>query len=121
MKRKIIVRGILIAAILLVFVFLLKNNKQMQGVSLSEIIIRDVSLSEQKFTLSGSFVSSGKSFRNYTYTIDGDSLYIVINGGLVTKEYPSGDFSIKIEDEKLKNVSKVFLKHGKVNDHIIIK
>lgn len=111
----------LILAMLLVFVFLLKNNMQMQGVSISEIIIRDVSLSEQKFTLSGSFVSSGKSFRKYTYTIDGDSLYIVISGGLVTKKYPSGDFSIKIEDVNLKNVSKVFLKHGKVNDRIIIK
>lgn len=121
MNRKIIVTGILIAAMLLVFVFLLKNTMQMQGISISEIIIRDVSLSEQKFTLSGSFVSSGKSFRNYTYTIDGDSLYIVINGGLVTKKYSSGDFSIKIDDVNLKNVSKVFLKHGKVNDRIIIK
>lgn len=121
MKRKIIVRGMLILAMLLVFVFLLKNNMQMQGVSISEIIIRDVSLSEQKFTLSGSFVSSGKSLRNYTYTIDGDSLYIVISGSFVTKKYPQGDFSIKIEDVNLKNVSKVFLKHGKVNDRIIIK
>lgn len=121
MNRKIIVTGILIAAMLLLFVFTLKNNRQMQAVPLSEIIIREVSLSEQKFTLSGSFVSSGKSFRNYTYTIDGDSLYIVINGGLVTKKYPFGDFSIKIEDENLKNVSKVFLKHGEVSDRIIIK
>lgn len=120
MKRKITLTGILIAAILLVF-FLLKNNKQMQGVSISEIIIRDVSLSEQKFTLSGSFVSSGKSFQNYTYTIDGDSLYIVISGSFVTKKYPQGDFCIKIEDVNFKNVSKVFLKHGKVNDRIIIK
>lgn len=121
MKKKIIIISIMIVLALLTFVFTLKNNRQMQAVPLSEIIIRDVSLSEQKFTLSGSFVSSGKSFRNYTYTIDGDSLYIVINGGLVTKEYPSGDFSIKIEDENLKNVSKVFLKHGEVNDQIIIK
>lgn len=121
MKKKIIIISIMIVLALLTFVFTLKNNRQMQAVPLSEIIIRDVSLSEQKFTLSGSFVSSGKSFRNYTYTIDGDSLYIVINGGLVTKEYSSGDFSIKIEDVNLKNVSKVFLKHGKVNDQIIIK
>lgn len=121
MKKKIIIISIMIVLALLTFVFTLKNNRQMQAVPLSEIIIRDVSLSEQKFTLSGSFVSSGKSFRKYTYTIDGDSLYIVINGGLVTKEYPSGDFSIKIEDENLKNVSKVFLKHRKVNDQIIIK
>lgn len=121
MKKKIIIISIMIVLALLTFVFTLKNNRQMQAVPLSEIIIRDASLSEQKFTLSGSFVSSGKSFRNYTYTIDGDSLYIVINGGLVTKEYPSGDFSIKIEDENLKNVSKVFLKHGEVKDQIIIK
>lgn len=121
MKRKIIIISIMIVLVLLAFVFTLKNNRQMQGVSISEIIIRDVSLSEQKFTLSGSFVSSGKSFRNYTYTIDGDSLYIVINGGLVIKKYPLGDFSINIEDENLKNVSKVFLKHGKGNDRIIIK
>lgn len=121
MKKKIIIISIMILLVLLHLFFLLKNNKQMQGVSISEIIIREVSLSEQKFTLSGSFVSSGKSFRNYTYTIDGDSLYIVISGSFVTKKYPQGDFSIKIEDVNLKNVSKVFLKHGKVNDRIIIK
>lgn len=121
MNKKIIAAGIMIVVVLVVFVFSLKNNSQMLGVSMSEIIIHDVSLSKKSFTLTGAFASSGKSFRNYTYTIDGNSLYIVINGGLVTKKYPIGDFSVKIEDVNLRNVTKVFLTHGKDNEQITIK
>lgn len=118
MNKKVIAMSIIVV-MLICFLFSLRNSQL--SVSMSEIIIRDISLSEQSFTLTGDFISSGKSFRNYTYTVDEHNLYITIKGGLVTKKYPSGHFSIIIEDENLQNATKVFLTRGKDKEPIHIK
>lgn len=117
-KKTLIILLIPIVAFCLVFSIFLLILYQVSSVSMSEISIHNMSLSDHTFTARGTFVSSGKSFRSYTYTIDGCALYITIYGGLVTKKYPNGDFSITIEDIGLQNVSEVFLIHGKDAEQI---
>lgn len=94
-----------------VITFLFVRGDHISSLSINELSINNVSLSNNELALSGSLLSSGKSYRSYSYDISGSDIYITINGGIVTKKYPYGDFDFTIKDNNLQKVDIVYLKH----------
>lgn len=114
MKSKpiwIIVIIVLVAIVGLVLFVLNRSDEDMKSVTNSELTFTNVSLSDTALNATGIFTASGKSFREYVYTIEGDALYITIYGGLVSNKCPNGDFIIDIQDD-LQGVNTVYLKSG---------
>ena len=74
----------------------------------TELSFENIELTDTSFTAQCIFISSGKSFRKYDYTMEGDTLYLTVYGGLVNSKYPNGNFEIVIEDH-LENITKVCL------------
>lgn len=118
-KKAIIFLVILLIIIGLVVTFhTLKGSEDMNNVSYHELAITNMTLTEESFTAHCFIIVSSKTFRNYTYVIEDDSLYITVSGGLVSKKYPHGGFDIIINDTALKNVDVVFLKSHKETSQI---
>ncbi|MFJ7683748.1 hypothetical protein [Peribacillus butanolivorans] len=59
------------------------------------------------FTTNGNFTGGAIKYSGYKYKIDGENMYLYINNRLLIGK--SGDFLIKIKDENLQNVEKVYL------------
>lgn len=87
-----------------VMVFIYSGDKT----SNTELSFENIELTDTSFTAQCIFISSGKSFRKYDYTMEGDTLYLTVYGGLVNSKYPNGNFEIVIEDH-LENITKVCL------------
>lgn len=103
---------VLIVVVCAIVSFLLIRSERKMSVSFEEIAITNISLSENTLIFSGRLLASAKSYKDYEYIIIGDSLYITVYGGLATKAKANGDFNIIFEDEDIKNVNRVYLKHG---------
>lgn len=82
----------------------------MTSVSGSEVAFTDIRLENNTLTIHGSLLSSAKSYRKYTYTIEEDTLYLTVSAGMVNRKYPYGNFTIEIHDPTLQNVSTIRLK-----------
>lgn len=110
MKRKlfwiliVLLAFIIIIILVGVMVFIYSGDKT----SNTELSFENIELTDTSFTAQCIFTSSGKSFRKYDYTMEGDTLYLTVYGGLVNRKYPNGDFEIVIEDH-LENITKVCL------------
>ncbi len=110
MKRKlfwilfVLLAFIIIIVLVGVMVFIYSGDKT----SNTELSFENIELTDTSFTAQCIFTSSGKSFRKYDYTMEGDTLYLTVYGGLVNRKYPNGDFEIVIEDH-LENITKVCL------------
>ncbi|CAM3661549.1 MULTISPECIES: hypothetical protein [Saccharibacillus] len=111
-KKTMLAFGVLIVLLLfagfLMAHFQQKNSRSI--LSVEELAISEASLDEHSLSIQGSILASAKSYRGYHYTIKQNDVYIQIEGGVVTKKYPSGDFNITIEDPDLKNVKAVYIK-----------
>lgn len=77
--------------------------------SAAELSFTEMKLTDTGFTAKAEFMSSGKSFRKYSYTIEEGVLYLTVYGGLAGGRYSEGSFAVDIQDD-LKNVSAVCLK-----------
>ena len=110
MKRKlfwilmVLLAFIIIIVLVGVIVFIYSDDKT----SNTELLFENIELTDTSFTAQCMFTSSGKSFRKYDYTMEGDTLYLTVYGGLVNSKYPNGNFEIVIEDH-LENITKVCL------------
>lgn len=110
MKRKhfwilmVLLAFIIIIVLVGVMVFIYSGDKT----SNTELLFENIELTDTSFTAQCVFTSSGKSFRKYDYTMEGDTLYLTVYGGLVNSKYPNGDFEIVIQDH-LENITKVCL------------
>ncbi len=110
MKRKlfwiliVLLAFIIIIVLVGVMVFIYSGDKT----SNTELSFENIELTDTSFTAQCIFTSSGKSFRKYDYTMEGDTLYLTVYGGLANRKYPNGDFEIVIEDH-LENITKVCL------------
>src|SRR5690606_10965362 len=96
----------------LVITLFIRRGDHISSLSINELAINHVSLSDNELAINGSLLSSGKSYRSYNYDISGSQINITINGGIVTKKHPYGDFNLTIKDSDLKKVDTVYLKHG---------
>lgn len=109
MKRKLfwilmVLLAFIIIVVVGVMVFIYSGDKT----SNTELLFENIELTDTSFTAQCMFTSSGKSFRKYDYTMEGDTLYLTVYGGLVNSKYPNGDFEIVIQDH-LENITKVCL------------
>lgn len=110
-KRAVCLVAIVLIAIVLVLLFLVaRGNNNMTSVSSSEVAFTDIRLADDTLTISGSLLNSAKSYREYAYTIESNTLYLTISAGVINHKYPYGDFTIEIQDVALQNVSAIHLK-----------
>lgn len=111
MKQKLfwILMVLLAFIIIIVFVGVMVFVYSDDKTSNTELSFENIELTDTSFTAQCIFTSSGKSFRKYDYTMEGDTLYLTVYGGLVNNKYPNGDFEIVIQDH-LENITKVCLK-----------
>lgn len=116
-SNRIILFTIVLILVLLAFAYYLFLRIKSDPVNSSEIALSDMMLYDQDFSAQCTFVSSGKSFRKYDYSIVGETMYLTIFGGLVSADYPTGDFTIWIQDD-FKDVKKVVLKSGEKEELI---
>ena len=98
-----------------IFFALWKSSTSINELAFNEISIVDT---EDKLVLNGILLSSGKSYRGYTYRIQNDNLYITINSGIVCRNYQDGHFEITIEDPNISSIQQVYLQDG--NDSSLI-
>jgi len=110
-KKSICLVAIALIAIVFVSLFLFaRGNDDMTSVSSSEVAFTNILLADNTLTISGSLLNSAKSYREYTYTIESDTLYLTVSAGMINRKYPYGDFTIEIQDVALQNVSAIHLK-----------
>lgn len=118
-KRLIWTTAILLAAVLggvLVLPSVLEMNES--ELSRSEIVFDQVQLTPNALKLSGTLTASALSYRDCEYEQDGSNLYVMLQGGAVTKKHPGGDFDISIHNDDFSQVDRVYLKHGQ--EHVLI-
>ena len=79
-----------------------------------ELILNDVLLSrgESSFSLDGSIISSGRSYRGFSYVIQNNKLLLTIYSGLVVPTRSNGCFSVLIVDGQLSTIQNIYIKHG---------
>lgn len=120
MKIKPICIIVLIVLIIIVIVVFFNHtrggSRNMMRVSNTEIAFSNMILTDTNLTATAIFTSSGKSFRGYDYTIEENTLYITVYGGLVSNKYPNGDLTIDIQDE-LQSITTICLKN---NDDVTV-
>ncbi|GGH71634.1 hypothetical protein [Saccharibacillus endophyticus] len=111
-KKIMIVFGSLVIVLalggLLIAYFQLKNSTSV--LSTEEVAVMQVSLNDDSLSIQGSISASAISYRDYSYALKEDKVYIDIKGGLVTKKNPSGDFNITIKNKDFKNAKMVYIK-----------
>ncbi len=118
-KRFIWTTAILLAVILsgiLVFPSVLGMNKS--ELSREAIAFNLVELTPNTLKLSGTLLANALSYRGCEYEQEGSNLYVTMQGGTVTKKYPTGDFDISIQNDDFSQVDRVYLKYGE--DHVLI-
>ncbi len=77
--------------------------------SAAEISFTNMELTDTGFTAEAEFISSGKTFRTYHYTIEGSVLYLTVYGGLAGGGYSDGNFTVDIQED-MQEVATVCLK-----------
>lgn len=108
-KRIVLVIVLVIIVVFITFVVCLKVN----GITdVNELVLDDISVteSENKITLKGEIVSSGKSYYGYAYYYKNDALFIEIKAGLITGKHKDGAFEIAIENSKVSELNAIYLK-----------
>ncbi len=114
-KVILIISIILFAAFLIALVsFMYTSNTA----SIHETYIHKVLLDDNILHVSGDFSSSASVYKNYSYWIQDDCLYLCIKKGFPTSGYRSGAFSIQIQDD-LTNIKSVFLVDDQNNKILI--
>lgn len=120
MKIKSICMIVLTVFMAIVVIVFINHNRSgsnnMIKVSNAEIAFSNIILTDNKLTATAVLTASGKSFRGYDYTIEKNTLYITVYGGLVNNKYSNGDFTIDIEDN-LQSITTVCLKN---NDDVTV-
>lgn len=114
-KVILIISIILFASFLIALVsFMYASNTA----SIHETYIHKVLLDDNTLHVSGDFSSSASVYKNYSYWIQDDYLYLSIKKGFPTSGYKSGAFSIQIQDD-LTNIKSVFLVDDQNNKTLI--
>lgn len=106
-RKKKFVRMALILIVLSGIVFFAYSRGS--KASAAELSFTDMELTDTGFTAKAEFMSSGKSFRKYSYTIEGGVLYLTVYSKLAGGRYSAGSFTIDIQDD-LRDISAVCLK-----------
>lgn len=114
MKTKRFILGILFTVIVIgvgivMFFTLCKSSTSINELAFNEISIINA---ENKLVLNGTLVSSGKSYHDFTYSIQDNTVYITINSGIVHKKYQGGHFEIVIEEPNISSIQQIYLQDG---------
>lgn len=115
--KNLLIFTFLSSAALLCFIFYINHSGS--RASFTELAFSNSSLTDTSFYSNVSFVSSGKSLRSLSHSIEDDSLYITVRGGLANKKYPKGDFNINIRED-LSSVNNVYLMDEAEDEPILI-
>ena len=108
MRKAFIIFGIIVVIFIAVMGIIYRTSI----LSLSELYVKNISIEHfNTIKISGDIISSAKAYRGYKYEIVGEDIYIYLKGGLVTKKNYDGSFSFAIQEDSIKNVKRVFLKH----------
>lgn len=110
MMKKIFAVVFIVIMLIIFFVIFVITNKCTSD--FSDLSIHDISLYENTFKATAMQLSSGKSIRNYSYTVNNDSLYITIYSGMVTRKHQSGTLYINFTDSQLCDIKTVYLQNG---------
>ena len=109
MIKKILVG--LVALLVVVFGVLFFITNKNESLSSNQLAIEHISLSNDRLMINGTILSSGTSYRHYSYDRMDNKIQITIFGGLVTKKHSNGDFDITIKDDEFQGVDTFYLKH----------
>ena len=99
---------VIIGCFIAIFVCLRANSVT----DVNELAFNEIEMikSENKVVLKGELVSSGKSYYGYTYCFQDNSLYISIKSGMITRKHTDGSFEIAIENSKISETNKIYVK-----------
>jgi len=77
----------------------------------SNLIITEISvdLDEPSITIKGSSLSSGLSYRGFSYKFIDDTLILEIHYGLIFSNYRDGNFDILINDQEVSGVTTIMV------------
>ena len=79
--------------------------------SASNLIFTEISIDKEKpsITIKGSSLSSGLSYRSFSYKLVDDTLILEIYYGLVFSNYRDGSFDIVINDQEVSRVTTILV------------
>lgn len=123
MKPWKIIRGIGIGFLIVILVlglYILWFFFHQRSTPTTYLMMREVRLVKEQDTavLRGNITMNAKSYRSYSYSVEGDALYVTVYNGLVNFIDKYNVFDIEIKDAKLKNVQSIYLRHGKTTEKI---
>jgi len=99
-KKLIIFAGIALVIILIIGVFAVKSFIIGDTIRPDAIGLIRVDASDFQIKFSGDFVlESAKAYKNYSYRIEEDVMYIKVYGALVSTFHKSGHFDIVIDGD----------------------
>ncbi|WP_066504538.1 hypothetical protein [Abyssisolibacter fermentans] len=110
--------GLTVLIIFIILLLILGCKTFIYGsyVSTNAVGISQIKLENNELIVAGNIADSASGFSGYKYRIDDEKLYLKLRYSLVNDLNPSGHFSIKIVDDDLKDVKKVFFQGGKTED-----
>lgn len=106
-----LVIGILVVIILVAGGFLIRSYRIGEIVS-DELMIHCIELSKDNIKITGTTTDSAKCYKDFTYTIKDNNLYLNIRYVLPSSKYKSGDFTIVIP-ENHESIKNIYLKEDK--------
>lgn len=80
--------------------------------SYENVIIDKVTVSNNQVIIKGKMSDSSKAFKDFSYTLVGDELYVTIQNVLVSNKYKNGEFDMKIPVNAM-GVKNIHLTDGK--------
>ncbi len=87
-------------------------NFRVGSSSYKNININKVVISSDSIVINGEFSKDNLAFKDYSYSVKGDKLYLIINSVLVSNKYSDRDFSIKLKEDGL-GIKYIYLSDGK--------
>lgn len=114
MKRLLVI-GIVIAVIIILGVGIVLSKST---VNPKTIAVMDVTATDSKIDLKGSFTNSSLQYKGYTAEYKNEILYISIKGGLVSFSKPK-DMNISMENTYGK-IKEIYLQGDTASDNVLI-
>jgi len=114
MTKKKILTGIVIAVIMFGVLAIMFTLFRGASTHRSELFFSEIKLQENdsRVVLVGELISSGKSYRGFSYRVENSTLIITIKSGLVNPVHPHGSFSIEIVDNQISGVRSIAIESG---------
>ena len=109
-KKITIILGIIIILTICLFFLLIIYSTDIAPYS--NFYVKKTEVKDNSITISGYFLSSGLVYKGYEYEIKNNALYFSIKQGFPTKEFASGDFYIKI-NEDFSKIEYIYIRDSK--------